>query len=503
MSLLEFIRETWAIIIPEQKYVEGEHIEFVARHLEAITYGTFLANGRQNRLNINVPPGTMKSLLVAVFWPAWEWGPAGLVHQQYLCTSFKEDFCRRDSRRFAKIVTSEWFQCRWPVEITKHTEMHIENARAGWRAAVPFGSLTGGRADRLIIDDPHSVEKAESELDRARTTLRFRESATSRLNDPKTSAIIVIMQRLHQHDIAGTIQMLGLPYTNIVLPMRFEADRRCETILGSDWRKDEGDLLFPERFPAEVVDRDEKAMGAVATAGQHQQRPTPRGGLTFKRWWFSFVKAAPAGTQWVRGWDLAASEERSSAFTAGVLLGWNEGERRFYIDDVVRDRVENPERLIVNTAQQDGTMVEVSLPQDPGSAGKIQARALVGALVGYTAFASLESGDKVQRALPVAAQAEAGNVLLVEGPWNHEFLDEVETFPTGYKDQIDGLSRAFGRFVMRSGGRVLKPVVGEAAGRGFVGDNIVGGEYTNPALGDGQGTNGQGGGTGLEHLGVR
>jgi predicted phage terminase large subunit-like protein len=504
MSLVEFIRAAWRIIIPEQEYVHGWHIDFIAAHLEAITYGRLLAKGLQNRLLINIPPGTMKSLLVSVFWPAWEWGPAGLNHFQYLATSFREEFCRRDSMRFTKIITSEWFQRHWPVGIVKQTEMHVENARGGWRAAVPFGSLTGGRADRLLIDDPHSVEKAESDLDRARTTIRFRESATSRLNDPKTSAIIVIMQRLQQHDISGTILQLHLPYIHIMLPMRFEPDRRCETILGLDPRKDEGELLFSDRFPLEVVDRDEKAMGVVATAGQQQQRPTPRGGLTFKRWWFGIVKAAPAGTQWVRGWDLAASEERSSAFTAGALLGWHEGERRFYIADVVRDRVENPERLIVTTAQQDGTLVEVSLPQDPGSAGKIQARSLVAALAGFTAYATPESGDKVQRALPAAAQAEAGNVLLVEGAWNSDFLDEVETFPTGYKDQIDAFSRAFGRFVMRSGGRMLRPTVGEVPERGFLGDNLTGGEPTrNPALGDGVGTSGNGGGTGLEHLGIR
>src|SRR5206468_276613 len=106
------------------------------------------------------------SLLTTVFWPAHEWGPCGLSHLQYIATAFAEKACVRDSRRFIKLVTSEWFQRRWPIEFTKQTETHIENARGGWRAAVPFGSLTGGRADRLLIDDPHSVEMAESEAER-------------------------------------------------------------------------------------------------------------------------------------------------------------------------------------------------------------------------------------------------------------------------------------------------------------------------------------------------
>lgn len=501
MTLVEFIRWAWPILLPEQPYVHGWHIDLLSAHLEAVTFGRLTSLGLDNRLLFNVPPGTMKSLLVTVFWPAWEWGPRGLSHLQVIATSFREDFCVRDSRRFTKLVTSGEYQARWPMAFTKVTERHVENTRGGWRTTVPFGSLTGGRADRLLIDDPHSVEKAESELDRERTTLRFRESATSRLNNPKTSAIIVVMQRLNQHDISGVIGQLGLPYIKVVLPMRFEPDRACLTAIGQDERTEDGQLLFEARFPREVVDRDEKAMGAVATAGQHQQRPTPRGGLTFKRHWFGIVPAAPEHCTWVRGWDLAATEKKGAAFTAGVKLGYDPAGRKFYVAHVVRERVENPERLIVNTAQQDGPLVEVSMPQDPGSAGKIQARSLVSALMGYTAFATPESGDKVLRASPVASQAEAGNVYIVEGPWNTDFLDEVETFPTGYKDQIDALSRAFSRFVLKSQGQAHKAIVG-TADKGFVGD-YVDGSLTNPALGDGVGTAGSNIYSGLEHLGIR
>jgi predicted phage terminase large subunit-like protein len=506
MTLVDFIRWAWPILFTEQEYVHGPHIDILAEHLEAVTYGKLTALGLNNRLLINIPPGTMKSLLVTVFWPAWEWGACGLNHLQYIATSFREDFCVRDSRRFSKIVTSDEFQARWPMEFAKLTETHIENVRGGSRITVPFGSLTGGRADRLLIDDPHSVEKAESDLDRERTTLRFRESATSRLNDPKTSAIIVVMQRLHQHDISGVIMQLGLPYVHVMMPMRFEVERAFMTPIAQDFRTEEGQLLFEERFPRDVVDRDEKAMGVVATAGQHQQRPTPRGGLTFKRHWFGFVKAAPSTCFWVRGWDLAASEDKGSAFTAGVKLGYDPIERKFYIGHVVRERVSNPERLIVNTAQQDkaahGAQIEISLPQDPGSAGKIQAKSLIAALAGHVAYATPESGDKEQRAAPVAAQAEAGNIYVIEGPWNNDFMDEIETFPTGYKDQIDGLSRAFGRFVMKGVAQLHKAIIGTAQ-TSHLGDYVEG-SLRNPALGDGVGTGGNGTNvTGLEHLGIR
>ncbi|WP_050783425.1 phage terminase large subunit [Methylobacterium nodulans] len=118
----------------------------------------------------------------------------------------------------------------------------------------------------------------------------------------------------------------------------------------------------------------------------------------------------------------------------------------FYIADVRRDRVSagKLERMIVNTAQEDGEDVRISLPQDPGGAGKFQARYLVGQLAGFIVRATPETGDKETRALPVSAQAEAGNIVLVEGPWNDAFLDEVSSFPGGsFKDQVDALSRAF------------------------------------------------------------
>src|SRR5215831_7753026 len=322
-SLAGFVREAWPVLLPDVAYVHGWHIDMLCDHLEAITRGHFLAQQLDNRLLINEPPGTMKSLLVVVFYPAWEWGPCGMRHLQTIATSFRDDACARDSRRFRTLVRSEWFQSRWPTPLVIENEGHIENVVGGFRKAIPFGSLMGARADRLLIDDPHPIDVVESEADRERAIMRFRESATLRLNNPKASAIIVIMQRLHQRDISGIIDELRLAYVHVMLPMRFEPERACVTPFGKDRRTRDGELLFPERFPLAVVERDERAMTAYAIAGQHQQRPTPRGGLIFKRSWFALRGAAPGDCRRVRGWDLAASEKEKAAFTAGVRLAYD------------------------------------------------------------------------------------------------------------------------------------------------------------------------------------
>lgn len=276
-SLAAFIQEAWHILEPRMRYVHGWLIDALCEHLEAVTAGFI------TRLLINVPPGSMKSLTVSVFWPAWEWGPKGLTSYRYISSSFAETAVVRDVRKMRMLIQSEWYQRHWPhVELVRAGELSFENTLTGTRDGVAFGSLTSRRGDRLILDDPHSVEKAESQVDRERATRRFREGAVNRLNDQAKSAIVVIMQRLHEADISGVIQEYMPDYEQLVLPMEYESGRHCETSLGfSDPRRSDGELLFAERWPREEVEKLKRDMDKWAWAGQYQQRPAPRGGGIF------------------------------------------------------------------------------------------------------------------------------------------------------------------------------------------------------------------------------
>lgn len=237
------------------------------------------------------------------------------------------------------------------------------------------------------------------------------------------------MQRLHEHDLSGWLLGggNGEEWEHICLPAL----------------QDDGTALWPEKHSVEDLERMERAAPYVF-AGQYRQRPSPPAGGVIKPDQIEVIDALPAGSiSWVRGWDLASAVDGD--YTAGGKLGKLE-DGRFVIGDMVRLRCGPDERdkALKNTAARDSKTVRVSIPQDPGQAGKTQALYLTRELAGYPVHTSPESGDKVTRAEPLAAQINVGNVLMLRGPWNDELINEMRLFPNGsFDDQVDALSRSF------------------------------------------------------------
>jgi predicted phage terminase large subunit-like protein len=347
-----------------------------------------------------------------------------------------------------RLIQSDWYQERWPTILVgdQNQKTYYETLDTGWRQSCPVRAMTGRRGDRVIWDDPHSVEDAHSDKALEEANRVFRETLPTRLNSPERSSIIIIMQRLSVKDVSGVILEQELGYDHLCLPMEWEEPRKATSIGFVDPRTKKGELLFPERFPRDVVDRDKKVMGAYAVAGQLQQRPAPARGGEFEPDLITVVDAIPAGhIIWARGWDLAATEGAGD-WTAGPKLG-KLPDGRLIIAGMVREQYATAKRdaLIRATASADGMgVVTQSFPQDPGQAGKGQVAALTAMLLGHRVHSSTESGDKALRARPLASQVNAGNVLMLRGPWNKELIDELRLFPNGANDdQVDGLSRAF------------------------------------------------------------
>lgn len=439
-SLADFVKRAWHVLEPATPLVWNWHMDAICDHLQAVT------NGDIRRLLINVPPGTSKSSLVNIFWPAWEWATQG-QHIKVISASHEQGLATRDTRKMRNLIESDWFQSMWPIELTgdQNQKTYYENKGTGFRQACAVSSMTGRRGDRIIWDDPHSIESAISETKRMTALRVFQETLPTRLISPKESAIVIVMQRVHQEDVAGYILDNDLDYVHLCLPMEFEPERKCVTSIGfEDPRTEDGELLFPERFSREVVERDKKVMGSVAVAGQFQQRPAPRSGGFFDANNFQVVRQAPECVDFVRFWDKAGTMDGGDQ-TAGVLMGKTR-DGQYVILDVVVGRWSGlkREQVIMNTAERDGQRVKIRMEQEPGSSGKDSAASSIRMLAGYNVKAIPSTGSKELRADPFSVQVEAGNVMIVKGEWNKAYLDELMVFPNGkHDDQVDASSGAF------------------------------------------------------------
>lgn len=450
-SLAEFAKMAWPVLEPATELKWGWGLDVICEHLEAVSRGEVL------RLLMNVPPGSMKSLLTGVIWPAWEWGPRDQASKRFLGTAHKQDLAVRDNMKCRRLIQSRWYQRLWPVVLTgdQNAKTKFENDRTGFREAMAFTSMTGARGDRVILDDPHSVDDANSVVKLESDILTFREALPSRVNNDQ-SAIVIIMQRLNENDISAVAKDLG--YHHLCIPMRYETGRNDVTWLPANPR--DGDLFFPERFPERQVAELEKTLGAYATAGQLQQRPAPRDGGLFKRSWFEPIHAMPSDImRTARAWDMAATAKTTTNnpdWTAGVKMVRTRSG--LYIITGCNRFQGSPmdvESAIINQAGIDGRKVTVRLAQDPGQAGKAQADMMVRKLAGYHVKVERPTGDKATRAAPLASQAEAGNVRLfvtgdpAQDAWIEPFLAEMCLFPAGaHDDQVDAAADAFGELAL-------------------------------------------------------
>lgn len=437
-SLAEFVRQAWPTIEGSTPLVWNWHIEILCAELQAWSEGR---RERQN-LALNVPPGSMKSTIVSVCYPAWRW----LKDPSYasLFVSGADDVAMRDSMKCRNLVTSEWYRafgCPWRLAADQDAKGWFRNTAGGERQATTIGSRgTGKRVHDVFFDDPNdtkdvSAAKLEAVWDSYRLTFQ------NRLKNMVTGGRVLIQQRTHMRDLSGMLASEdGEAWRFVVLRQEWEADD--PDAHPNDPRTTPGQLIFPERFPASVVASEKRVLGQVGYAGQHQQRPVPREGGMFKADRVEVMESAPAGLKMCRGWDQAASSGRGD-YTVGALLG-KDADGAWWIVDIVRQQTDEPRALLKQTAATDGKSVPISWPQDPGAAGKDQAKSLTSDMAGYTFHTSPETGAKETRWEPFSSQVNGRNVKMVRAPWNRTLLEEMQTAPRGANDDIlDALARAF------------------------------------------------------------
>jgi predicted phage terminase large subunit-like protein len=468
-SLREFVRQAWPIIEPSTPFVPGWHIDAIIEHLEAITFG-YIRN-----LLINVPPRHMKSLLVSVLWPAWEW--IRFPERRFLYSSYASQLSIRDSVKCRRLIESPWYQERWGDRFAltgdQNTKGRFENDRSGYRLSTSVGgAATGEGGDRVVCDDPHNVQEAESDSVRKGTTDWWDIVMSTRVNDPRTAAKVVVMQRCHQRDLSGHLLEQG-GWEHLCLPAEYEKPGCSTSVDWSDPRTEQSELLWPDRFGPEELESLKRSLGSYAAAGQLQQRPSPAGGGIFKRHWFRYVQprganlppvvvSLPDGTQMsiiaieaphrvdetIQSWDCAFKDLDTSDYVVGQV--WARLGPMFFLGDQVRARMDCPATVHAVrqlTAKWPGTIAKLIEDKANGSAViQMLARDIPGLLPVNP------EGGKVARAAAVSPLIEAGNIYLPHPlwqPWVNDFIEECAAFPNGaHDDQVDAMTQALLRWHM-------------------------------------------------------
>jgi len=433
-SLKHFARAAWHILEPSSELKWGWAVEAICDHLQAVSEGRF------NRLLMNVPPGCMKSLLTGVIWPAWEW--TRWPERRFIGTAHKQDLAVRDSMKCRRLITSAWYQRRWPLTLMgdNNAKTRFENDSTGFREAMAFTSMTGARGDRIILDDPLSVDDGNSDAALASAEITFTEALPTRVNNDQ-SAIVVIMQRLNERDTSGIIIERDLGYVHLCLPMRFEADNRCTTPIFTDPRTVDGELLFPERFSNATVTMLERSLGSYGAAGQLQQRPSPRGGGMFKSQWWRYYEVLPP-MSW-RTIYVDTAQKTGNANDYSVLQCWGRSASgQAYLIDQMRGKWEAPELLTQSRAfwnkhrnQSNGMLRSMKIEDKVSGTGLIQTLRREGIPV----IDIQRDKDKMTRAMDAIPTIESGQVFLPQdAPWLADYLTEFSQFPNGrHDDQVD------------------------------------------------------------------
>ena len=460
-SLYQFVKQSWHVVEPETPFVDNWHIRAICEHLQEVSDGKKIS-----KLLINVPPGTMKSLLVSVFWPAWVW--THKPEKRWFFASYGEDLVVRDSLKCKSLIQSNWYQSRWGAkfEFRKDTEKLFSNSKGGWRMCTTVGGkATGHHPDFKVVDDPHNALSADSEADR-KMAVNWWDGTMSSRGVTRGAKSVIVMQRLHAKDLSAHCLEKG-GWIHICLPMSYEAAAESTDAFGNktvtprmkptplgfvDPRTTDGELLWPVLFDLEKVQALTLELGIYHAAGQLQQRPAPREGGMFKRAWFNKIINAipPDMTKWIRYWDKAGTEGGTGARTAGGLVGLQRSGTVVIADVIaVRMGAVDREKLIETTAILDRQRfghVEIWTEQEPGSGGKESAEATVRNLAGFVVKLDRVSGAKEIRGEPLASQASVGNVVMLAGSWIPEFIDEIEVFPAGRcRDKVDATGGAFNK----------------------------------------------------------
>jgi len=424
----------------------GQPFDWQPCHLEIVAHFDDIYNGRKPRSVLTISPRAGKTHLACL----WIAHCIGRHHDSnWILAGYSQEIAAKSSGIVQAILATPLFQRVFPgitVDPNANSRDKWQVLREGAivtgevRTGGPGGSLQGFGAGRrrvdktfggaIVLDDGVRMDDARSAVVKNQSWNFFKETLLSRTNGPNVP-IVIIGQRIAPDDISGRCLAgeLGTKWEELLIPVLNERDE-------SFW-----EAQFPAAKYTIMREADPHGFWTL-----YMGQPRDPKGSVFQPHMLELLPVAPVlpGARFVRAWDLAATSAADGGrdHTVGMLIALH--AKRVFILDVVRGRWDagKVEQVILHTAQRDGIGVRISLPQDPGQAGKQQVRALTAMLRGYIVESAPVSGSKLQRAQIAASQANVGNMACVQASWTNALLDELRDFTEGARqdDQVDALA---------------------------------------------------------------
>jgi predicted phage terminase large subunit-like protein len=433
-----FVEKVFLTLSPAQTFIRSWHVDAIAYQLERVR------RGEVKRLIINMPPRSLKSIMASVAFPAFALGldPS----RRIICASYSGELAKKHSNDFRAVLESPWYRSIFSgtrVGPFKNNETEIELTARGFRLATSVGgTLTGRGGDIIVVDDPLKPDDAFSETKRLGANQWFTNTLLSRLDDKRTGAIVVVMQRIHMDDMTGFLTDQSDEWEILNLPAIADHDCTVPCWNGKLHRRKAGEVLSP-REPLKVLEALKMMIGSDAFSAQYQQMPVPPGGAMIKRHWIVRYKDLPPPSErllTLQSWDTANKgglQNDWSVCTTWILARG----MRWYLVDVWRGRVDYPDLKAKVQAHAKSLMARRVLVEDAG-AGTMLVQELRSSVPGIIAVKP--QGDKISRLAVASSKFEAGQVLLPErADWLPDLESELFAFPgSKHDDQCDSISQA-------------------------------------------------------------
>lgn len=450
-SYYEFYKKAFTILNPDEPYNDNWHLEVLCDRLQQELYRIVKGIPREKDIIINVPFRSSKSLIVSVIFPVWCWiiKPS----TKFICVSYSNDLSLELATLSRNLLLSEWFQNLYGTRLNpsddENTKGFFKNKFSGFRKSVGTGGqITGSGADFLLVDDGQNPKKAASEVERKNTQDFYTQTLYSRLNQPEIGVRINIQQRLHQQDLSGyLIDTQADKHELIKIPAEITVN---DPVIPAALEKHYVDGLFwPTRFSKTQLESYASILGTYGYAGQLQQRPSPAEGGIIKREWFTIMPPEQLQRDitdhpinyYLDTTDIKDAAKSEGNDYTGVFTAYKKDNYVFVVD-VCQVKLEFYElcKWIPKYTEKHYYTNNSKIKLEPKSSG----RSIVKQLKATTMLNIVElptpKDDKLTRLMAVQPLIESGRIVLIDGPYIKNFMDQLTMFPNAaHDDMVDAM----------------------------------------------------------------